>query len=94
MWIADWVDFSRDLSRDDTTIGAMTIENRGPDAEGIWSARPHTDTLPETINHIREPLDVEQHLRLDIEIIQQSRRVWPSGVYVRPMAGVAGAPAA
>jgi asparagine synthase (glutamine-hydrolysing) len=39
--ITGWVDFSRDLSTDDTTIRAMTrtLENRGPDAEGIWSAR-------------------------------------------------------
>lgn len=39
--IAGWVDFSRDLSKDETTIRAMTrtLENRGPDAEGIWSAR-------------------------------------------------------
>jgi asparagine synthase (glutamine-hydrolysing)/amidotransferase len=39
--IAGWVDFSRDLSKDDTTIRAMTrtLEYRGPDAEGIWSAR-------------------------------------------------------
>jgi len=39
--IAGWVDFSRDLSKDETTIRAMTrtLENRGPDAEGIWSDR-------------------------------------------------------
>ncbi|HEY7592202.1 MAG TPA: asparagine synthase (glutamine-hydrolyzing) [Actinophytocola sp.] len=39
--IAGWVDFSRDLSEDETTIRAMTrtLENRGPDAEGVWSAR-------------------------------------------------------
>ncbi|HEX6358893.1 asparagine synthase (glutamine-hydrolyzing) [Actinophytocola sp.] len=39
--IAGWVDFSRDLSKDDTTIRAMarTLENRGPDAEGVWSGR-------------------------------------------------------
>jgi asparagine synthase (glutamine-hydrolysing) len=39
--IAGWVDFGRDLSKDDTTIRAMTntLKNRGPDAEGIWTAR-------------------------------------------------------
>jgi asparagine synthase (glutamine-hydrolysing) len=39
--IAGWVDFSRDLSKDDTTIRAMTrtLEYRGPDAEGVWCDR-------------------------------------------------------
>ncbi|MGH3879820.1 MAG: asparagine synthase (glutamine-hydrolyzing) [Actinophytocola sp.] len=39
--IAGWVDFSQDLSKDDSTITAMTrsLANRGPDAEGIWSSR-------------------------------------------------------
>src|ERR1700741_204089 len=39
--IAGWVDFSKDLSKDDSTITAMTrsLANRGPDAEGIWSSR-------------------------------------------------------
>ncbi|MFI7677457.1 asparagine synthase (glutamine-hydrolyzing) [Actinophytocola sp. NPDC049390] len=39
--IAGWVDFSRDLSKEHATIQAMTrtLKNRGPDAEGIWTAR-------------------------------------------------------
>lgn len=39
--ITGWVDFSRDLSKEDNTIRAMTntLQYRGPDAEGIWSAR-------------------------------------------------------
>lgn len=37
--IAGRVDFSRDLSNDETTIRAMTLENRGPDAEGTWTDR-------------------------------------------------------
>lgn len=39
--ITGWVDFSRDLSKEDSTIRAMTntLQYRGPDAEGIWSAR-------------------------------------------------------
>jgi asparagine synthase (glutamine-hydrolysing)/amidotransferase len=39
--IAGWVDFSRDLSKEQATIRAMarTLKNRGPDAEGVWTAR-------------------------------------------------------
>jgi asparagine synthase (glutamine-hydrolysing) len=39
--IAGWVDFGRDLSKEDATTGAMTdtLINRGPDARGVWSDR-------------------------------------------------------
>ena len=37
--ITGWVDFSRDLTQERTTIDAMTLTMacRGPDASGVWS---------------------------------------------------------
>ena len=36
--IAGWIDWERDLTREQATLEAMqkTLANRGPDAEGMW----------------------------------------------------------
>ena len=38
--IAGWIDWEHDLTREQATLEAMqkTLENRGPDAGGIWAS--------------------------------------------------------
>ena len=40
--IAGWIDFERDLTREQSVVQAMThtLRSRGPDGEGLWVA-PH-----------------------------------------------------
>ena len=45
--IAGWIDWSRDLAKENQTLKNMTdaIEHRGPDAEGNWlRGMQHSDT--------------------------------------------------
>lgn len=68
--IAGWVDFRRDLSRERSTVLAMTatLAARGPDGEGIWVGRNavlgHRRTAVFDLADGRQPVEVHEDGRL------------------------------